>query len=76
MLLSMTADSRDLILHKRLERDRSARRLVEAIARADRWYARREAKLAAFDRDATDVVTRLRSAGRIQASMFWHPTGA
>jgi hypothetical protein len=76
MLLSMTSDSRELIQHSRIERDRSARRLADAIAGADRWYARREATLAAFDRDATETVTRLRAAGRISASIAWDPAGS
>jgi hypothetical protein len=37
--------------------------LEEAIARAERWFARRERALAEFDLHAVDAVRRLRSAG-------------
>jgi hypothetical protein len=61
---------------KRLERDRCAARLADAITRAERWYARREATLTAFDRDAASGVGRLRAEGRIEASIRWEPTRA
>ena len=67
----MTTESRELVAHKRLERNRCARLLADEIARSDRWYARREATLVAFDRDATVTVTRLRAEGRIDASIRW-----
>jgi hypothetical protein len=67
----MTIESRQLVTHRRLERNRCARQLAAEIARSDRWYARREATLAAFDRDATDTVNRLRAEGRIDASIRW-----
>jgi hypothetical protein len=71
MLFSMTTESRELITHRRLERNRCARLLADEIARSDRWYARREATLAAFDRDATAAVSRLRAEGRIDPSIRW-----
>jgi hypothetical protein len=43
--------------------------LDEAIARAERWYARRERALAEYDDRAADVVRRLRNAGMLQPSM-------
>jgi hypothetical protein len=69
----MTPDHLALIRRKRIERDRCAALLADAITRAERWYARREATLAAFDRDAANSVGRLRAAGRIEASIRWHP---
>jgi hypothetical protein len=64
----MTADHLELIRRKRIELDRCRWLLADAIKRSERWYARREATLAAFDRDAAAVVGRLRAEGRIQAS--------
>jgi hypothetical protein len=45
--------------------------LDEAIARAERWCARRERALADFDQRAADMVRRLRAAGVLGASMKW-----
>ena len=39
--------------------------LEEAIARAERWYARRERALADFDLRAEEMVRRLRKAGML-----------
>jgi len=50
--------------------------LADAIARADRWYARREATLAALEHDAASAVSRLRAAGLIQPAIVSDPTGA
>jgi hypothetical protein len=47
--------------------------LDEAIARAERWYARRERTLAEFDHRAADVVRRLRAAAMVRPSMSWDP---
>jgi hypothetical protein len=47
--------------------------LDEAIARAERWYARRERTLAEFDHQASDVVRRLRAAAVVRPSMSWDP---
>jgi hypothetical protein len=47
--------------------------LDEAIARAERWYARREHVLADFDQRAADMVLRLRDAGMLGASTRWEP---
>jgi hypothetical protein len=46
--------------------------LDEAIARAERWLARRERALADFDARAADVVHRLRVAGMVGPSMTWN----
>jgi hypothetical protein len=45
--------------------------LEEAIARAERWVARRERALAALDLRAVDAVRRLRSAGVLAPSATW-----
>jgi hypothetical protein len=45
--------------------------LDEAIARAERWVARRERALAALDLRAVDAVRRLRSAGVLAPSATW-----
>jgi hypothetical protein len=45
--------------------------LEEAIARAERWYARRERALADFDLRAADMVRRLRNAGMLGSSIHW-----
>jgi hypothetical protein len=71
----MTADHLGLMRRRRIELNRCMALLADAIASAERWYERREATLAAFDREATGSVSRLRAAGRIQASIVWHSTG-
>jgi hypothetical protein len=45
--------------------------LEEAIARAERWLARRERALADFDLRAAQMVNRLRSAGMLGSSTRW-----
>jgi hypothetical protein len=45
--------------------------LDEAIARAERWLARRERVLADFDARAVDSVRRLRVAGMLGPSTSW-----
>ena len=45
--------------------------LEEAIARAERWFARRERALAECDLRADDAVRRLRSAGMLGPSAAW-----
>jgi hypothetical protein len=72
----MTPDHLALIRRKRLERDRCAALLADAITRAERWYARREATLTAFDRHTARDVGRLRAEGRIEPSIRWEPTRA
>jgi hypothetical protein len=47
--------------------------LEEAIARAERWCARRERALADLDQRAADMVRRLRTAGMLGASTRWEP---
>jgi hypothetical protein len=71
-LSSMAPDRHNLVRHERAELKRCLALLAEAIAHADRWYARREAELAAFDRRAISTVDRLRTGHRIDASMAWH----
>ena len=72
----MTADHLRLIRRMHIEPNRCMALLADAIASADQWYARREATLTTFDREATDSVRRLRAAGRIQVSIGWNSTGA
>jgi hypothetical protein len=45
--------------------------LDEAIARAERWCARRERALADFDLRAADMVRQLRNAGMLAPSTSW-----
>jgi hypothetical protein len=45
--------------------------LDEAIARAERWFDRRERVLADFDVRAADIVRRLRIAGMVAPSTTW-----
>ena len=45
--------------------------LEQAIARAERWCARRERDLADFDLRATEMVRRLRNAGVLASSTTW-----
>jgi hypothetical protein len=47
--------------------------LEEAIARAERWVARRERALADFDTRAAGMVDRLRRAGVLEAAARWQP---
>jgi hypothetical protein len=68
----MSPDLHDLVRRERIELKRCLALLAEAIAQADRWYARREAELAAFDRRARATVDRLRAEHQIDASMAWH----
>jgi hypothetical protein len=69
----MTADAQDLVRRERLELKRCLALLAEAIAHAERWYARREAELVAFDRSAGRAVDRLRIERHVRASMTWRP---
>lgn len=72
-LSCMTPDLHDLVRRERVELHRRLALLAEAIAQADRWYARREAELAAFDRRARSAVDRLRSEQRVDAATAWNP---
>jgi hypothetical protein len=72
----MTAESRERINRQHIELNRCLALLAEAIARAERWYARQEAELAAFDRRAKGTVDWLRVGGWVEPSMAWHPAGA
>jgi hypothetical protein len=45
--------------------------LEEAIARAERWVARRERALAELDVRAVDAIRRLRSGGVLGPSATW-----
>jgi hypothetical protein len=47
--------------------------LEEAIARAERWVARREHALADFDARATGMIDGLRRAGVLEAAVRWQP---
>jgi hypothetical protein len=47
--------------------------LEEAIARAERWVARRERTLAHFDARAAGMVDGLRRAGVLEAAVRWEP---
>jgi hypothetical protein len=47
--------------------------LEEAIARAERWVARRERALADFDARAAAMVDGLRRAGVLEAAARWQP---
>jgi hypothetical protein len=73
---AMTAESRERIRREHLELQRLLTLLAQAIARAERWYARQEAELAAFDRRASSTVERLRAGGWVEPSTAWHPAGA
>jgi hypothetical protein len=70
---AMAPDLHDLVSRERLELKRCLGLLAEAMTQADRWYARREADLAAFDRRATSAVDRLRVERRVKPSMAWNP---
>lgn len=72
----MTPDHLELIRRKHIELERCRALLADAIKRADYWYARREATLAALDREATHSVDRLRAERRIDASIHWETTSA
>jgi hypothetical protein len=47
--------------------------LEEAIARAERWVARRERALADFDACAAGMVAGLRRAGVLETAARWQP---
>jgi hypothetical protein len=47
--------------------------LEEAIARAERWLARREDALADFDARAAGMIDGLRRAGVLDAAVRWQP---
>ena len=72
----LTADAHDLVRRERIELKRCLALLALSIARANVWYARREAELAAFDRRASITVDRLRIEHRIVASIAWDRPGA
>ena len=72
----MTPAHLELMRRQHIELERCRALLADAIKRAERWYARREATLAAFDHDAANGVGRLRAEGRIDASIRWETTGA
>jgi hypothetical protein len=71
----MTPDARECINRRHLELQRCFALLAEAIARAERWYARQEAELLAFDRRAKGSVDWLRTGGWVEPSLEWHPAG-
>ena len=73
MLSCVTPDLHALVEHEHLEFLRCLALLAGAIARAERWYADREAELAAFDRRARDTVDRLRGDHRIDGAIAWTP---
>jgi hypothetical protein len=67
-------DRRDprVTLHRRhLEALLCAARLHEAIDRAERWYAQREATLRRFDQRATATVRQLVSNAQVRPSLAW-----
>jgi hypothetical protein len=68
----MAPDFHDLVRREHPEFKRCLALLAEAIAQADRWYARREAELAAFDRRTRAGVDRLRAEHRVNPSLAWH----
>ena len=70
---AMTAAARERSLREHIELKRCLALLAEAIARAERWYARQEAELAEFDRHATGTVDWLRAGGWVEPSITWHP---
>jgi hypothetical protein len=70
---AMAPDLHDLVMPERLELKRCLALLAEAMTQADRWYARREAELAAFDRRTRSAVDRLRVAHLVRPSMAWNP---
>jgi hypothetical protein len=72
---AMTAESRERIRREHLELQRLLTLLAQAIARAERWYARQEAELLAFDRRAKGSVDWLRTGGWVEPSLEWHPAG-
>jgi hypothetical protein len=51
-----------------------AARLSEAIERAERWYAQREATLRRFDQRATATVRQLVIEARVEPSLTWSST--
>jgi hypothetical protein len=70
----MAPDLHTLVENARLEHRRCLALLAAAIARADRWYAEREAQLTVLDRHARNAVSRLQGEHRINASTAWnHP---
>jgi hypothetical protein len=71
--LAMSADSRERITRDHVELKRCLALLAAAIARAERWYARQETELAAFDRRATGTVDWLRAGGWVEPSLAWSP---
>ena len=75
-LWPMTADARERIKREQVELKRCLALLAEAIARAERWYARQEAELAAFDRRTGGTVNSLRAGGWVDPSLAWHPRAA
>jgi hypothetical protein len=48
--------------------------LAAAIVRSQRWYARREEQLAAFDRRSAATVARLRASGAVGPACAWDPS--
>jgi hypothetical protein len=70
--VAMFADSRERLGREHIELKRCLALLATAIARAERWYARQEAELVAFDRHATGTVDWLRAGGWVDPSMTWH----
>ena len=67
-----TADAHELLRRAQNELRHCLALLAEAIASAERWYGRREAELAAFDRRAGQAVYELRSRHHVGASTTWH----
>ena len=70
----MTPDSRERIERQHIETKRCLALLAEAIARAERWYARQEAERSAFDRRATRTVDWLRTGGWVGPAIVWNPS--
>jgi hypothetical protein len=66
-------DARATVHRCHLETLLCAARLQEAIDRAERWYARREATLRRFDRRATATVWQLVAEARVRPLLAWTP---
>jgi hypothetical protein len=60
--------------HEHLELMLCEALLAAAIVRSQRWYARREEQLAAFDRRSAATVARLRASGAVGPACAWDPS--
>jgi hypothetical protein len=69
----MTTEQRALLKHQHDELKQCLALLADAIARAERSYARWVAELSSFDRRATATVDRLRMGHCIGAAVVWDP---